>query len=78
MTGVWNTENRPKLAARAQGSTAADAAMATSSHGLPLSTASTAEPISTPSSVPAPRCTARPNTDPRSGLSTMATVSSTQ
>ena len=32
----------------------------------------------TPSSVPAPRWTARVNTDPKSGLSTIATVSSTQ
>ena len=78
ISGVWKTENRPKLASRAQGSSAAKAPSRPAPRRCRGRTASSAEPIRTPSSVPAPRWIARVNTDPKSGLSTIATVSSTQ
>ena len=78
ISGVWKTENSPKLAARAHGRTRGEAPSRRSSHGLRGSSGSSAEPSRTPSSVPAPRWTARVKTEPKSGLSTIATVSSTQ
>ena len=78
ITGVWKTENSPKLAARPHGSSAAAPAIATITQPLRGSTDSSSEPMRTPTSVPAPRWTARVNTEPKSGLSTIATVSSTQ
>ena len=76
--GVRNVATRPKLRRRPYGSPAASTAIGNSSHGPNGTAARMTAPSTAPAIVPMPRCTARANTEPLSGFTTMATVSTTQ
>jgi hypothetical protein len=62
--GVRNVAARPKLRLLPYGSSAASTPNGSNSHGPYGTTARIAAPSTAPSTVPAPRCTARVNTEP--------------
>ena len=77
-SGVRNVATSPKLRARANGTSAASTPNGSSSHGPYGTITRIAAPSTAPTTVPMARCTARANTEPKSGLRMIPTVSTSQ